>query len=99
MKESVCSTKIDECTEIGQIFYSTLYNISNVDSCEKLLFQLCLLSNQKLLSVTDDSSLLRIELSYNKFNLLSVVLGKILLIRIRYKTCRDEDFCLINNYT
>ena len=68
-----------------------------MDIIEEFLLDFFLLSNKKLLTITDDSSLSRIELSNYELNLLSVVLMKILNIRICNKTSRYEYASVINN--
>ena len=35
MKQTVCSAKINECTEICYILNCSLYYITNMDSCEQ----------------------------------------------------------------
>ena len=97
MKQSISATQIDKCTEIGHVLDSSFQNIANFDLREQFLLLLHLLGNQKLLSVTDDSSALRIELADHKLDLLILVLGEILLIGIGYEARRNEYSCLIHN--
>ena len=51
------------------------YGIASVDALEELFLHLSLLSNHKLLSVADDSSSLRVELSDNEIDILTCILG------------------------
>ncbi len=62
MKQTVCSAQVYECTKIGYILYNALYHIAYMDALEELFLLLCFLSNDQLLTVTDDSSSARIEL-------------------------------------
>ena len=75
MKQAVSAAQVYECTEIGNVLNSTLYGIASVDTLEELFLHLSLLSNHKLLSVADDSSSLRVELSDNEVDILTCVLG------------------------
>ena len=90
MKQSICSAQIDKCTKVCYVLYHALYGITNVDSLEQLFLHLSLLSNHQLLSVTDHSSSLRIEFSNYELDLLTSVFGQILLVSIRYQTCRNK---------
>ena len=56
VKQTICSAQVDECTKIGNVLYNALYHIAYMDALEELFLHLCLLSNKKLLAVTDDSS-------------------------------------------
>ena len=40
MKQTVCSAKIDECTEICNILNSSLYYITDIDALEQFFLQL-----------------------------------------------------------
>ena len=82
MKQTVCSAKIHKCTEISHILHSTFYDISGMNSLEESLLCLSLLSNQKLLAVTDISSSLWIILTDYELNFLTGILGKVLFIHI-----------------
>ncbi len=98
MKQTVSSAQIDECTEIGYVLNSSLYHIAYMDALEESFLHLSLLSNDKLLAVTDDSSSSRIELCDNELDLLTSIFRKIFLIVLGYQACRDEDSCLIHDY-
>ena len=99
MKQTISSAQIYECTKVSNIFNNTFYNISFMDTLEEFFLHLCFLSNQKLFSVTDDSSSLRIEFSDYKLNLLISIFAEVFLISIRYQACRNEDSGLINYNT
>ena len=97
MKQTVCSAKVYKCTEIGNVLNGSFYNVSLVDALEQLFLHLSFLSYEKLSSVTDNSSSLRVELCDYEFNLLICIFCKILLIGVGYKACRDKDSGLIHN--
>ena len=97
MKQTVCSAKVYKCTEIGNVLNGSFYNVSLVDALEQLFLHLSFLSYEKLSSVTDNSSSLRIELCDYELNLLSCILFKILLVSIRYQAGRNKDSGLIHN--
>ena len=96
MKKSVCTAQINECAEVGYVLNGSVNGIAWLDSCEQFFFQLRLLCNQKLFPVADDSSSLRIEFCDNKINILSCILGQVLLIAVRYKAGRDKYPCALN---
>ena len=98
MKQTVCSAQIYECTEIGYVLNNALYHIAYMDALEELFLLLCLLSNDQLLAVTDDTTTARIELCNYEADLLAFILSQILLIGIRYQACRDEYSCFIYDY-
>ena len=75
MKQAVSAAQVYECTEVGNVLNSTLYGVTCMDALEELFLKLSLLSNHKLLSVADDSSSLRVELSDNEIDILTCVFG------------------------
>ena len=79
MKQSICSTQVYECTEIGHVLNNSPNHIAYMDALKQLLLHLCLLSNNQLLAVADNSSSLRIELCDYELNLLSCILLQVLL--------------------
>jgi hypothetical protein len=98
VKKSISSTKINECTEVCDVLDLTLNYITCLDVLEKCLSSCCLSLFDKLSSVTDDSSVMRIKLCKYELNFLVKVLVKILLKCIRYKACRDKYSALANVY-
>ena len=99
MKKSVCSTEIDECTEICNVLNNACNNITNVDSLHKFFLFFCFLSKKKLFTVTDDTASSWVEFCDNEFDLLICIFGKIFLISIGYKACRNKYSCFLNVYT
>ena len=96
MKQSVSAAQIDECTKICNVLNNTLYCIANMDTLHKLLLFLSFLSNKKLFAVTDDTASSWVELCDNELDLLICIFGKIFLICVRYKACRNEYSCFLN---
>lgn len=96
MKKSVCAAQIDKRAKVSYVLNCSVNRIAWLDSCEQFFFQLRLLCNQKLFPVADDSSSLRIEFCNNKINILSRILGQILLVAVRYKAGRDKYPCALN---
>ena len=99
MKETVCAANINKRTEIRHVLHNAFHHIANMDALKKLSLQLRLLGHEKLLTITDISSSLRIVLADYKLNLLACILGQILFINIRHKACRDKDSDLIYHNT
>ena len=95
MKETISATEIDECTEISKVLNNTGTNIADLKLAEELVVLLLLRSCHKLLTITDDSALHRIELSDHKLDILTLILGEISLEGIRYEGCRDKYTCTI----
>ena len=60
--------------EIGDILNDTRDNISNLEALKELFLKLLALSHKKLLAVTDDTALSRIELCDHKLDLLAEIL-------------------------
>ena len=96
VKKSVSSAKINKCTEICNILNNAFYLIANMDLLHKLFLFLSLLSNQKLLAITNNTTSSRIKLSDHKLDLLSCIFGQILLICVRYQAGRNKYSCLLN---
>ena len=96
VKKSVCSAEVDECTEICNILNNTLNFIAYVDLSKKLFLFLSFLSKKKLFAVTDDTASSWVELCDNELDLLICIFGKIFLICVRYKACRNEYSCFLN---
>lgn len=99
MKQSVCSAQIDKCTEIGYVLNNAFYDVAFFDLLEEFLLQFSLLSYDELLTIADVSSSLGIVLADHEFDLLSGILGQILLISIGYQACGDEDSYFVHDYT
>ena len=99
VKQSVCAAKIDKCTKISYVLNNTFYDIAFFDLLKEFLLQLSLLGYDQLFTVADISSSLGIVLADHEFNLLSCILGQILLISIGYQACGDEDSYFVHDYT
>ena len=99
MKQAICSAKIHECAEIGNILNSSLNYIAGLDGGEKLLLHLFALSHKQNLAVADVSASVGVVLSDHELDLLTEILVQILLISIGYQACRDEYSYFINYYT
>ena len=96
VKKSVCSAEVDECTEICNILNNTLNFVTNVDLSKKLFLFLSFLSKKKLFTVTDDTASSWVELCDNELNLLICIFGKVFLICVGNKACRNEYSCFLN---
>ena len=97
VKQTICSAKIDERTEIGNILHNTVHGISDMDPLKQLLLKLFLALYQNLLAVADNAMSARIELRHDKLDLLAVVSFQILLIRIGNQRSRNENTSAVDN--
>ena len=90
VKQTICSAKIYESTEISDVLNGSFYYIANLKVLEQLrscLFSLC---SEKLLAIADVTTSSRIVLGDHELDLLSEILGKILLISVADKGSRNE---------
>ena len=99
VKQSICAAKIDKCAEISYVLNNAFNDIAFFDLLKEFLLQFSLLGYDQLFTVADISSSLGIVLADHEFNLLSCILGQILLISIGYQACGDEDSYFVHNYT
>ena len=95
MQQAVRAAQVNECAEVGHILHGSLHSIAGLNSCKQLFLHLGLLGHQKLLSVADDPSSLRIEFRDHKLDLLPRILGQISLIHIGNKACGDKHPCAL----
>ncbi len=79
MQKSVSAAQIDEGTEICQILNHTGTNIADSQLSEELVMLLLLCCRHQLLAIADDSSLLRVELSDDELNVLTLILCQVSL--------------------
>ena len=82
MKKSVYSAKVDECSEICNVLYSSFHSVTYVNLSKQFFLFFSTFSNKKLSSVTDDTVSSWIEFADNKFDFLIFVLRKVFFVSI-----------------
>ena len=82
MKKSVYSAKVDECSEICNVLYSSFHSVTYVNLSKQFFLFFSTFSNKKLSSVTDHTISSRIKLADYEFNFLSLIFAEIFFISI-----------------
>ena len=98
MKKTIYSSKIDECSEICNVLYSSFHSVSYTDLCKQFFLFFSTFSNKKLSSATDHAVSSRIELADHELDLLSLIFAQVFFICVRNKACRNEYSCFVNYY-